>query len=378
MRRRSWIRIGALAVLAGCGGSNGMGPDGPGVARPDRSEFAVLNSISGTLQQFNRIDGEIVPFGGDIQLGTDFRGQTADFIHDLWVTAWDSPEGSKVLFGSFSTDERTTAVFPNNAVVDPGKPTVIFDVGGAVGALIPARALDAVYVAFPGTPMAQIAVEAVGTFVERVIPAGQLLVSVDGNLDDEDGGRKPLGPPRVVLHEFGSGNYLDELRLPEGMIGVTDAIVLEGNMLLLAGGGVDPATATSPVGGNLVEIDMLARSIQDVNTLGGNGVSMEGGRDGLVYVVRTKGVGATETDVLTFSFAVRAWVNGPENPIQPRDRDGSNLSCRIAAGFLDGQILCATYVTAGPGRLVLLSDEGEFIDETPIGAGTTDILLRPN
>ena len=115
-----------------------------------------------------------------------------------------------------------------------------------------------------------------------------------------------------------------------------------------------------------------------MTTLGGSGISMEAGRDGLVYVVRTKGVGGTETDVLTFGFAVRAWVNGPENPIQPRDRDGSNLSCRVAAGFLDGQILCATYVTAGQGRLVLLSAEGEFIHEAPIGAGATDILLRPN
>ncbi len=379
MRRRSWIRVGALAVfLAGCGDSNGTGPDGPGVVRPEQSEFAVLNSISGTLQQFNRIDGEIVPFGRDIQLGADFKGEAADFIQDLWVTAWDTPEGSKILFGSFSTDEQTTAVFPNNAIADPGKPTVIFDAGGTVGALIPARALDAVYVTFPGTPMAQVAVEGVGTFVERVIPAGQFLVSVDGNLDDEDGGREPLGPPRIVLHEFISGSYFDELRLPESTVGVTEAIVLEDKMLLLAGGGVDPL-ASAPLGdGNLVEIDMTARAVQDVNSLGGNGIAMEAGRDGLVYIVRTKGVDATDTDVLTFSFAVRAWVNGPENPIQPRDRDGSNLNCRVAAAFLDGQLLCATYVTAGQGRLVLLSATGEFIDEAPVGAGTTDILLRPS
>ena len=379
MRRRSWIQVGALAVfLAGCGDSNGTGPDGPDVVRPEQSEFAVLNSISGTLQQFNRIDGEIVPFGRDIQLGADYNGQAADFIQDLWVTAWDTPEGSKILFGSFSTAEQTMAVFPNNAIADPGKPTVIFDAGGTVGALIPARALDAVYVTFPGTPMAQVAVEGVGTFVERVIPAGQFLVSVDGNLDDEDGGREPLGPPRIVLHEFISGSYFDELRLPESTVGVTEAIVLEDKMLLLAGGGVDPLTSAPLGDGNLVEIDMTARAVQDVNSLGGNGISMEAGRDGLVYIVRTKGVDATETDVLTFSFAVRAWVNGPENPIQPRDRDGSNLNCRVAAAFLDGQLLCATYVTAGQGRLVLLSATGEFIDEAPIGAGTTDILLRPS
>ena len=137
-------------------------------------------------------------------------------------------------------------------------------------------------------------------------------------------------------------------------------------------------TSAAAGDGNLVEIDMSARSVQDVNALGGNGISMEAGRDGLVYVVRTKGVEATETDVLTFSFAVRSWANGPENPIQPRDEDGSNLNCRVAAGFLDGQILCATFVAAGQGRLVLLSSEGEFIHEVPIGAGATDILLRPS
>lgn len=379
MRRRCWIQMGALAVLlVGCGGSNGTGPDDPGGVTPDQSEFAVLNSISGTLQQFNRIDGEIVPFGRDIQLGAGFRGQTADFIQDLWVTAWDAPDGSKILFGSFSTDEQTMAVFPNNAIVDPGKPTVIFDAGGTVGALIPARGLDAVFVTFPGTPMAQIAVEGVGTFVERAIPAGEFLVSVDANLDDEEGGREPLGPPRIVLHEFLSGSYFDELRLPESTVGATEAIVLEDRMLLLAGGGVDPLTSAPLGDGNLVEIDMSARSVQEVNAIGGNGISMEAGRNGLVYIVRTKGVDATETDVLTFSFAVRAWMNGPGNPIQPRDRDGSNLSCRVAAAFLDGQILCATYVAAGQGRLVLLSAEGEFIDDTPIGAGTTDILLRPS
>lgn len=376
MRRRNRIQIGALAVLlAGCGDSNGTGPDGDGVVRPDRSEFAILNSISGTLQQFNRIDGEIVPFGRDIQLGAGFSGETADFIQDLWVTAWDTPEGSKVLFGSFSTDEQTMAVFPNDAIADPGKPTVIFDAGGTVGALIPSRALDAVYVAFPGTPMAQVTVEEVGTFVERAIPAGQFIVSVDGNLDDEADEREPLGPPRIVLHEFFSGSYFDELRLPEGIVGATEAIVLEDNMVLLAGG-VDPGTSALLGEGNLVEIDMSARTVQDVNALGGYGVSMEAGRNSLLYVVRTKGVDTLETDVLSFSFAVRSFMNGPENPIQPRDRDGSNLSCRVAAAFLDGEMICATYVTAGQGRLVLLSATGEFIDEAPIGAGATDILLR--
>ena len=376
MRRRDWLGVGVLmAVAAGCGDSGGMGPD-PGGVTPDRSDVAILNSISGTLQQFNRIDGQLVPFGSDIQLGADFRGHTADFIQDLWVTAWDTPTGSKVLFGSFSTGEQTTATFPGDAIADPGKPTVVFDVGGTVGALIPARALDAVYVAFPGTPLAQITVEDAGTFVQRAIPAGQYIVSVDENLDDEQGGA-PLGPPRIALHRFIDGSYFDQLVLPEGTAGATEAIVIEDRMALLAGGGVDSLTLAPTGNGALVEIDMSARRVQDVNPLGGQGLSMEAGRDGLLYIVRTKGPGSSETDVLRFSFAVRDFENGPENPIQPRDRDGSNISCRVAAGFLDGEMLCATYEAAGQGRLILLSAEGEFIDDVPIGAGATDIILRP-
>ena len=377
MRRSHWTGIGVLMVAAaGCGVAGGTGPDDPGAVTPDRSDFAILNSISRTLQQFNRIDGRLVPFGRDIQLGADFKGQTADFAHDLWVTAWDTPTGTKVLFGSFSNDYREMASFPGDAVVNPGKPTVVFDTGGTVGALIPARALDAVYVAFPGTPLAQIAVEQAGTFVQRAIPAGHFIVSVDENLDDEDGG-VPLGPPRIALHEFINGSFFDEVVLPEGTAGATEAIVFEDRMVLLAGGGVDSLTSAPLGDGNLVEIDMSARRVQDVNPLGGQGVSLEPGRDGLLYIVRTKGPGSTETDLLRFSFAVRDFENGPENPIQPRDRDGSNISCRVAAGFLDGEMLCATHEAAGQGRLILLSPEGEFLDDVPIGAGATDILLRP-
>lgn len=376
MRRRGWIGIGVLVAAAACGDSGGTGPDGPDVVTPDRSDVAILNSISGTLQQFNRIDDRLVPFGRDIQFGADFRGHTADFIQDLWVTAWDTPTGTKVLFGSFTTEEQTMATFPGNAIVDPGKPTVVFDAGATVGALIPARALDALYVAFPGTPLAQVAVEQVGTFVQRAIPAGQFIVSVDGNLDDEQGGA-PLGPPRVAFHYFINGSYFDQLLLPDGTAGATEAIVLEHRMALLASGGVDSLTSAPLGDGHLLEIDMSARRVQDVNPLGGQGVSMEAGRDGRLYIVRTKGSGSTETDVLRYSFAIHDFERGPENPIQPRDRDGSNLSCRVAAGFLDGEMLCATYEAAGQGRLILLSAEGEFIDDVPIGAGATDIMLRP-
>ena len=383
MRRRGSIYPGALVgalvgavavVAAGCGDSGGTGPEP--TPPPEASDFAVLNSISGTLQQFNRIDGQLVRFGNDIQLGPGYTGDTADFIQDLWVTAWDTPEGSQIRFGSFSSAEQTNAVFPDNAVVNPGRPTVMFDAGGTVGALIPARALDAVYLAFPGTPMAQSAVQGVGTFVQRSIPAGLFIASVDANLDDDEGTGRPLGPPRLVLHEFLNGSYFDEVRFPEGPVGATEALVLEDNVLFLAGGSVDSVTSALLPDGTLIEIDLSARAVQDVNQLGGHGLSMEAGRNGLVYVVRTRGAAVDETDVLVFSFAVRTFVNGPENPIQPLDRDGSPLTCRVVTAFVDSQMLCATYEAVGQGRIVLLSDSGEFLDDAPIGAGATDILVR--
>ena len=376
MRIREWVRISVLATAtAGCNESTGPGGNGAPVT-PDISEIAVLNSISGTLQQFNRIDGRLVRFGTDIRLGAGFNGQTADFLQDLWVTTSESPGGSQVIFGSFSTGEQVVATFPDNAAVDPAKPTVIADAAGTLGALVPARARDAIYIAFPGNSTTRLLIDGVGTFPERAVPAGLYIVSLDGNLDDEARGRQPHGPPRMVIHEFQSGSYFDEVRLPEGTVGATEALALEDNLLFLAGGGMDSLTSAPAGDGRLIEIDMSSRDIQDVHDLGGNGLAMEPGRNGLIYIVRTKGPATEETDIVAFNFSTRNFVHGPGNPIQPRDRDGSNLNCRVATAFLDSQVLCATYETAAQGRLVLLAEDGAFIADVPVGAGATDIMMR--
>ncbi len=44
--------------------------------------------------------------------------------------------------------------------------------------------------------------------------------------------------------------------------------------------------------------------------------------------------------------------------------------------FIDSEMLCATFEVGAQGRLVLLDEDGQFIDETPIGAGATDIIIR--
>ena len=375
MLRRKWAGICALAAVAG-GCNESTAPDGGGPVAPSQSEFAILNSISGTLQQYNRIDGRLVKFGTDIQLGVGFNGEIADFLQDLWVTTSESPGGSEVIFGSFSTGERVITRFPDDAAIDPGRPTVIADASGTLGALVPSRARDAIYIAFPGSSTAQLLIEGVGTFPVRAVPAGLYIVSIDANLDDEEGGHQPLGPSRMAIHEFQSGSFFDEVRLPEGTVGATEALTLQDNLLFLAGGSMDSATAAPGGDGRLVEIDMASRDVQDVHDLGGNGLSMEPGRNGLIYVVRTKGASMAETDILTFNFSTRGFVNGPGNPVQPLSSDGSNLSCRVATSFLDGQILCATYETATQGRLVLLDERGAHLHEVAIGAGATDILMR--
>ena len=376
MRRRDRAGIWVLAITAAaCNESTAPDGNGPSVT-PDRSEIAVLNSISGTLQQFNRIDGRLVPFGRDSQLGAGFNGETADFIRDLWVTTSESPGGSQIIFGAFSTGEQTIARFPGNAAVDPAKPTVVADASGTLGAFVPARAEDAIYIAFPGSPLARLVIEEVGTYPERAVSAGVFVVSLDGNLDDEAGSLQPHGPPRMVMHEFISGSYFDALEMPEGTVGATEALALEENLLFLAGGGFDSVTAAPAGNGRLIQLDMASRDVQGVHDLGGNGMSMEPGRNGLVYMVRTKGPATAETDIIAFNFSTRAWDRGPSNPIQPRDRDGSDLSCRVATAFLDSQLLCVTYETATPGRLILLDEDGAFLADVPVGAGASDILLR--
>lgn len=375
---RRWDRVGIwlLAITtAACNESTAPVDNGSSVT-PNISEIAVLNSISGTLQQFNRIDGRLVPFGRDIQLGAGFNGETADFLQDLWVTTSESPGGSQVIFGSFSTGEQVIARFPDNAAVDPAKPTVVADASGTLGALIPARGRDAIYIAFPGTPLARLVIEEVGTFPERAVPAGLYIVSLDGNLDDETGSLQPHGPPRMALHDFLSGSYFDAIAMPEGTVGATEALALQENLLFLAGGGLDSATAAPAGDGRLLQLDMASRDVQAVHDLGGNGLSMEPGRNGLVYIVRTKGPATTETDVLAFNFSTRVWDYGPTHPLQPRDRDGSNVNCRVATAFLDSQLLCVTYETAAPGRLILFDEDGVFLADVPVGAGASDIVMR--
>ena len=116
--------------------------------------------------------------------------------------------------------------------------------------------------------------------------------------------------------------------------------------------------------------------VRESRDLGGNGIGFEAGRNGLGYIVRTKGA-FDQTDILTFNFFSENFEAGPTNPIQPKEADGSDLNnCRVASSLIDSRILCATFEEGTQGRLVLLTANGEFLDDAPIGAGATDIYIR--
>ncbi len=389
MRRTEWCCTWiVVAAVAGCNSTDGTGPGpGPGPG-PQRSGIAVLSSAAGTLHQFNRIDGELVRFGQDKPIRTggagDRIGESLDFISDLWVTTADGPTGSKVVFGSFSEDDQRVVPFPDGARTNPGRATVIVDNNNTVAALVPARSTNTIYLALPGGAQARLLMEAVGVHVERAlsifIPPFQLVVVIDSNFDVATGSSR--GPPRVAMFEFLTGRPFDIVDLSadvvaeDGALSTTEALLLGDQLVLLAGGSADSVTSLPMGDGTLSEINVRARGLAQVNQLGGNGLSLEPGKNGLAYIVRTKGAGTTDTDVVSFNLTTREFARGPQNPIQPADRDGSDLSCRVVTAFLDGQMLCATYEAAGQGRLVLLNPEGEYMHEASIGAGATDILLR--
>ncbi len=375
MRGLKWVCSIAVALaFAGCNESVGPG----GNTTPTRGDIIVLNSLSKTLQQFNIIDDRLVRFGTDKQLGANFDGESFDFIQDLFVTTTSAFGGSQILFGNLAGDELLITTFPGSlpTLADAGRATIILDGAANAGALVPARARNEVYLAFPGNALAQVLASDVGEFVERVIPAGDFIVSIDANLDDIGGTFAPLGPPKMTLHDNVSGDFFDSIDLDAASVGAIDAITLGDELVFLAGGGFDPVTFEAAGDGSLALINVSDRGLQVTTPLGGNGLSMEAGRNGQMYIVRTKGANTLETDVLRYNFTIRQFERGPTNPIQPLDSDGSNLSCRAVTARVTGELFCLTFEASSQGRLVRLTEDGVYVDEIAVGAGATDIGLR--
>ncbi len=371
MKIRKWACV-AVIPLASVACNSSTGPNGNGGSQA--VDVIVLNSLSKTIQKFGISNQTLTLIGPTINLPANFDGVAFDFIQDLFVTTTSSFGGSQIIFGALSTGEQIVTSFPGAtaSLADAGKPTLVTDAAGTVGALVPARARNSVYIAFPGQATAQLLASDVGEFVERALPFGAFVLTVDANLDDAGGTWEPLGPPRLALHSFITGEFFDEVVM-NGAVGGTEALIFQSNLIFLAGGGLDQNTFLPEGDGALASINVTDRGIRDIFALGGNGLAMEAGRNGLVYIVRSKGAGTLDTDVLTFNFSTRNFERGPSNPIQPKDSDGSNLSCRVVSARLSGQMLCLTFEQSAQGRIVLLDVEGGYIDDAPIGAGATDI-----
>jgi len=378
MSRSGWVaRVAAVALIAsGCNSSTTGGGDGGPVFT--NGSIIVLNSLSRTIQQFNVSDGTLLPFGTSFTLPANFDGESMDIVGDVMVTTISSFGGSQVVWGDLGTGQTITTGFggANGALANPGKPTLIIDTSGTIGALVGARGENRVYISFPSEQNAFLIADNAGEFIERVLPFGLFVFAVDANIDDEGGTFEPLGDTRMKLFQFADGSTFDDFPLP-GATNVTDALFSLEQVIVVAGGSFVTTPAFGPAGdGKIVVVNAPDRGIREIRELEGNGMSFEGGRNGLGYIVRTKG-SFDQTDVLTFNFFTENFERGPNNPIQPKNADGSDLNnCRSATALVDSRLLCVTFEAGTQGRLVLMESNGDFIDDALIGAGATDIFVR--
>ncbi|MGH7539621.1 MAG: hypothetical protein ACRELC_01350 [Gemmatimonadota bacterium] len=369
------LALGVSVAAAGCNSDS----TGPGDDFELLGDIVVLNSVGKTLQRFDVEEGDVLTeVGQPITLPANFDGASFDAFQNLWVTTISALGGSQVLFGTFTTEERAVVEFPapEGALADPSRPTMVFDIGGNLAALVAGRGSDAFYLATPTQSTAVRLASDTGEFVERILPASQTLIGVDGNIDDDGGTFQPLGDPRLGFYRFLDGSFVDEVILP-GAPGVNDAIFLGDNLLVLAGGSFGPAPGFAPVGdGQAIIVSAIAAEIVRTLDLEGNGVALEGGRDGQAYITRTTGADLSSTDVLVYSFATGSFARGPADPIQPRETDGSPIGCWAATALRDGRVLCLTFDVVQDGRLVLLDGEGAYLSEIAVGRGATDLFVR--
>jgi hypothetical protein len=370
--------LGLGVVTGACNVSTGTNGNGNGNGPPITAEIVVLNSLSKTISRLVVRGDGLETAASPIVLPANFDGNAIDVLDDVWVTTISAAGGSQVLFGSFATGEQRITTFPGaeGALADPSKPSLVIDLGGTVGVLVGTRGNNSIYIAFPGSPAAQLLAADVGEFTERVIPVATTLLSIDANLDDVGGTFQPLGDPRIGLYLFTDGSFFDEIPLT-GAVNANEALVLGDDVLVLAGGGFGPAPDFAPLGnGQLVLANASARAVITSLSIGGNGISLEPGLDGFVYVTRTTAGDFEGTDVLSFNFPLRTFERGPSNPIRPRDASGADLNCWTATALVDGRLLCVTFSAGANGRLALLSEDGSFLDDIPVGQGATDIVVR--
>jgi hypothetical protein len=339
-------------------------------AAPPGSDVFVLNSTGQTLASFSVLQG-LSGSAPPIDLGAGFDGDAFDLTSSFAVTTVSIFGGSRILFVDLASGDVLTTSFPapESDLANPSAAS--FDDQGT--AWVGGRGSDAVYRADPGDATAERVATGLGTFIERVVPHESRLYVVDANIDDDGGSYRPLGPGRVIVLSR-AGDLERVIDLPSAALNPTDAVVTAGNLLVLAGGSFDPETFLPSNDGSLVAIDLADGSAGSAVPLGANGVSMELGGDGLVYVTTTSDY--QSLDVLRYDPGSRAFDRGPADPIPIKGADGGRVDCWSATALTDGRIVCITFSFAEAGRLVLTDRSGGFLDEVPSGFGSTDVASR--
>jgi hypothetical protein len=356
-----------LIVLAACGDDGPTEP--PGSIRHD---ILVLNSTGQTLAPF-LVDGDAIRAAGSpTDLGAGFDGDAIAVSSRYAVTSVSSFGGSRLSISDLVSSVVSQATFPgpDAALVNPSRATL--DAGDTVW--VGGRGSDAVYRLNPGASEAVLVAADIGTFVERVVPSAGEVYAVDANLDDDGLTWAPLGPGRIVVLAR-AGEVLATIELPPNALNPFDAVLSAGRLIVLAGGTFDPVSFVPNGDGAIVTIDPAERTVISTRPLLANGTGIALGADGFVYVTTTTDF--VSLDILRFDPRMNRFDRGPSNPIGVTDLAGDRVDCWTSTALEDGRMLCATFRSDAPGRLLLLSPAGEALSETPSGFGTTDIGVRP-
>jgi len=357
----------ALIGMAACGDNGPTEPPGS-----PRYDILVLNSTGQTLAPFF-VDGETVQMAGSpTDLGAGFDGDAVTVSSRYAASSISSFGGSRLSVVDLVSGGVSQATFPgpDAALVNPSRTTL--DAGDTVW--VGGRGSDAVYRLSPGALEATLVAAGVGTFVERIVPGEGEVYAIDANLDDDGLTWAPLGPGRVVVLDR-AGAVLETIELPADALNPSDAVLASGRLVVLAGGTFDPVTFAPNGDGALVTIDPAGRTVTSTRPLQANGTTIALGADGFVYVSTTTDF--VSLDLLRFDPRTASFDRGPSDPIETTDAAGDRVDCWTSTALEDGRILCATFRTDAPGRLLLLTATGEALSEIPSGFGTTDIGIHP-
>jgi hypothetical protein len=356
-----------LGLTAALGACSDESPVGPGT--PDPARLLVLNSTGQTLAPF-AVEGDLATAGTTIDLGPAFDGQALAVHGNQAAAAVSSFGGSLVVRIDLASGRVTNVPFPEPEGADTNPSAPSFDDEGVLW--VAGRGSDALYRLDPAATAPVRVADGLGSWIERVLPVGDLLYAMDANIDDIGFTFAPLGPGRVVVLRR-DGSVADEISLPDGVVNAFDAVVSGDLLVVLATGsfGEDFAPRQD---GNLVVVRLSDRSIRDVLPLQANGIGIELGADGKVYVTTTRDYNRTE--VVRYDPSSGTFTDGPGSGVEVTDESGAPVACWVATALADGRVLCATFSTAEAGRLVMTDVAGVFVDEVSSGFGTTDLTLR--